>query len=260
MKNKEGRLIMRKRMVIIFSILLLLFSITDVRQTYAGSNIPSKAKEFNGNYYYVYEEKTTWETAKEYCEALGGHLAVITSASEQAFLSKLVSKNMYYWLGGYRVSNDWKWVTNETWNFTDWNYEGSGNYLYMNYSGYESWLTSENINNYNDGYICEWEAEDVDTRLPIKAVISSVKKASSTSATITWKRISDAEGYSVYMKTGIKGTYKKIADIKEGDIATYTQNGLEKGNTYYFRVRAYKTVYDEKSYGELSTSKKIYMK
>lgn len=247
---------MKKKVISFSCIIFLILFLVPIQNTYAGGSIPTKAVERNGNYYYVYKDNISWEAAKENCEALGGHLAVITSASEQAFVNKLVDSKRY-WLGGYKVSDQWKWVTGETWKFTDW-YDDNGNYLIIVPSTSNAWTSSWDNSTY--GYICEWEAEDVDTRLPVKVVLSSVKKASSSAVTLTWKNVSDAEGYCVYMKTGADGKYEKIANIDAGDITTYLKDKLEKGKTYYFRVRAYKTIYGEKSYGELSISKKIYLK
>ena len=33
----------------------------------------------------------TWTEAKAYCESLGGHLATITSAGEQAFIESIIN-------------------------------------------------------------------------------------------------------------------------------------------------------------------------
>ncbi len=254
---------MKRRMLLVLCTLVFIITLIPAKQADAVGTIPKGAKEFKGNYYYVYNDEMSWEAAKETCESLGGHLVVITSASEQDFIEKLdgFSYGSGYWMGGYRKSDEWCWVTGETWKFNNWR-EGypSNNSSWdrlLYYTSYEKWI---NTSDESRSYICEWEAEDVDTRLPAKVVLSSVKKASSTSVTITWKTVNDAEGYSIYMKTGAEGKYTKIADIKEGDITTYMKNDLSKGNTYYYRVRAYKTIYDDKSYGELSISKKITLK
>jgi hypothetical protein len=251
---------MKRKILLVLFTLVFIITLIPPKQADAAGTIPKGAKEFKGNYYYVYKDEMSWEAAKETCESLGGHLVVITSASEQDFIEKMAKeRNCTYWLGGYRNSDDWKWVTGETWKFTAWN-SGSPytmyDHNYLRLVDNNLW-TNDYQSGYRFGYICEWEAEDVDTRLPEKVVISSVKKAASTSVIITWKAVNDAEGYSIYMKTGAEGKYTKIADIKEGDITTYMKNDLSKGNVYYYRVRAYKTIYSEKSYGELSKSKKI---
>jgi len=252
---------MKKRFTSVLCALVLLLTLTPVQQTKAADSlIPKDAKEYKGNYYYIYKDETTWEAAKENCEAVGGHLATITSASEQAFVKKLCENTkIFIWIGG-TYTDKWEWVTGEKWNFTTWesnaNYQ-SENSIFLDVYSLYNWTVRPN--RWNQFYLCEWEAEDVDTRLPVKAIISSVKKASSTSVNITWREIEDAEGYSIYMKVGKDGKYKKIASTKEGDITTYKMSKLKAG-TYYFRVRAYKTVYDEKSYGELSASKKITLK
>jgi hypothetical protein len=62
------------------------------------------------------------------------------------------------------------------------------------------------------------------------------------------------------MKTGKKGTYKKIDTVKGASTTTYIADGLKSGKTYYFRIRAYKKIYGERCYGELSIEKKIKMK
>ncbi len=253
---------MKRRILSVLCVLVFIITLIPAKQADAAGTIPKGAKEFKGNYYYVYKDEMTWEAAKETCESLGGHLVVVTSASEQDFIEKMTKDiNRSYWLGGYRNSDEWRWVTGETWKFTKWS-SSSPNPIpdsnYLRFFDNRAWTNDGN--NVSCSYICEWEAEDVDTRLPAKVVISSAKKASSTSVTITWKTVNDAEGYSIYMKTGAEGRYMKIADIKEADITTYMINDLSIGNTYYYRVRAYKTIYDEKSYGELSIPKKVIMK
>lgn len=43
-------------------------------------------REFGGNQYQLFDVSMTWPEAKAYCESLGGHLATITSAEEQAYI------------------------------------------------------------------------------------------------------------------------------------------------------------------------------
>ncbi|MGM9533478.1 fibronectin type III domain-containing protein, partial [Intestinibacter sp.] len=77
----------------------------------------------------------------------------------------------------------------------------------------------------------------------------------SRSIKVSWTNCSTkATGYEVYMATSKSGTYKLI---KTTTSKSYTKTGLTKGKTYYFKVRAYRTVSGEKIYGNYSTVKYI---
>lgn len=118
----------------------------------------------------------TWYEAKAYCESLGGYLATITSREEQNIITNLIrDRRNFYWLGGTDVSveGEWKWITGEVWNYTNWD-SGQPD----NLSGYdqvpENYLTIRSYNGrWNDlqdiadsigeatisngGFICEWD-------------------------------------------------------------------------------------------------------
>ncbi len=100
----------------------------------------------NGHYYEVVEASTSWPDADTGAQAkshlsVQGHLATITSAAEQAFVTSLMvsdSPNQHCWAGGYQPDGaaepggGWSWVTGETWSFTSW-YPGEPNqYLGFN--------------------------------------------------------------------------------------------------------------------------------
>lgn len=84
---------------------------------------------------------------------MGGYLATLTSAAENAFVAALVSaggRNAF--LGGYQsnpwalANETWTWVTGEAWDFTAWtdgepNDQGSPN---------ESFLEMFTIGSWND--------------------------------------------------------------------------------------------------------------
>ncbi|MGN0550517.1 MAG: Ig-like domain-containing protein [Acutalibacteraceae bacterium] len=67
----------------------------------------------------------------------------------------------------------------------------------------------------------------------------TVKKASGTSAAISWSKQTGAKGYMIYRSTSKNGTYTKI---KTTTSTKYTNTGLKKGKTYYYKVRAYVTI------------------
>jgi fibronectin type 3 domain-containing protein len=68
-------------------------------------------------------------------------------------------------------------------------------------------------------------------------------------ARLTWKSVSGASGYQVYRATSGSGTYNLI---KTTPYLSYNNINLTTGNTYYYKVRAYKTVGSAKVYGSFT--------
>lgn len=95
--------------------------------------------------------------------------------------------------------------------------------------------------------------------LPGRTTLSSVKKSGTTKAKVSWKKVSGATAYEVYLKNG-SGKYKLVKTITKGTTVSYTQTRLKKGNTYSFKVRAYVKVGSKKYYGSCSSVKKLKMK
>lgn len=91
---------------------------------------------------------------------------------------------------------------------------------------------------------------------PKKVTGLKLSKKKSASVKIKWKKATGASGYEVAMKTGKKGKYKKVADVKSESKVTYTKKKLKKGKTYYVKVRAYKIIDGKKVYGAYSSAKK----
>lgn len=89
--------------------------------------------------------------------------------------------------------------------------------------------------------------------------ISSIKMAAVTKATLTWTKISGASGYVIYRSSSKDGTYEKIGKVKDGKTVTYTAAGLSNGKTYYFKVRAYRTVDGSNYCGAYSAAKRKLM-
>ncbi len=90
--------------------------------------------------------------------------------------------------------------------------------------------------------------------VPKQVVISSVKKASSTSVKITWNKISGATGYRIYRTDPKTGKYQYVTQIGSGSTTTYTEKGLAKNTSYQYKIRAYRTVNGEKVFGAYSTA------
>lgn len=116
----------------------------------------------NGHYYARVDDGVLWPAAKAAAEALGGHLATITSQPENAHIAVIATDgnvNVKH-LGGIRDGDTWRWITGEPWSYINW-YPGEPN----NLNGIEIYLATWVIpGTWNDiypayaaGYIVEWE-------------------------------------------------------------------------------------------------------
>ncbi len=89
---------------------------------------------------------------------------------------------------------------------------------------------------------------------PKSLKVTGVKtiKRSTTSATIFWNKSESASGYSIYRATSKNGKYSLI---KSTSALSYTNSKLTSNKTYYYKVRAFKTVNKKKIYGAYSDIK-----
>jgi hypothetical protein len=132
-------------------------------------------------YYLVEFQNHSWQDATiDLFSTLGPgyHLATITSQEEQDFLldyllSSTTSGKDYfgeYWLGGYQYpvntsnkNDNWTWVTNEAWNYTNWiatepnDQGGPGKEQHLGikyFSSFSGWNDEAHYHNIT-GYIAE---------------------------------------------------------------------------------------------------------
>ena len=114
-----------------------------------------------------------WEDANQAAQALGGHLATITSAAENDFVFSIASSSEErhgFWLGGYQLPGSsepdggWGWVTGEPWNYTCWDdgepnnaSEGSEDRLHFHWENGPSWNDLSASDESPRGYIVEYE-------------------------------------------------------------------------------------------------------
>lgn len=174
---------MKKRLV---SLMMAVLILTAIVPAAFAAGIPSDALYFRGHYYYAYSDVMTWTNAKAACERVGGHLATITSAAEQAAVLDYLrgySGCSGYWLGGTDAASegDWRWITGETWSYENWDEEQPDNYYSLDnisptgehdedYLGLavndRNWANNGYWNDFSDnhagsdtalGYLCEWD-------------------------------------------------------------------------------------------------------
>ncbi|MBX7208814.1 MAG: SUMF1/EgtB/PvdO family nonheme iron enzyme [Verrucomicrobiaceae bacterium] len=92
----------------------------------APSQIPADALSFGKSRYAWFSGAITWKEAKEKAEALGGHLATITSAAEDNWVvsqfQTRIAPGKTFWIGGIQEKPNlpWAWVSGEKFDFTQW--------------------------------------------------------------------------------------------------------------------------------------------
>lgn len=137
------------------------------------AQIPSGAVEFDGHYYYLFDNgKDNWSEAHNYCKSLGGDLAVINNGDENAFLFQYMQSQGYdqafFGYSDEESEGRWYWVSGKTSGYTDWGVNDDGDVEPNSDSRWENFaqLDADMIaGTWNDSafgtnttaYICEWE-------------------------------------------------------------------------------------------------------
>jgi hypothetical protein len=103
---------------------------------YPGAVLWTVASGGNGHWYGIDDQYTpNWKQARSRATQLNGHLVSLTSTAEQTFVSQFVTSrglgSYDVWLGAYRdavsgtsPTQNWHWVTGESWSFTAWRPDG----------------------------------------------------------------------------------------------------------------------------------------
>lgn len=147
-------------------------------------DVLSLAEEFGGNYYAYLDMNLTWEQAKALCEAMGGHLATLSSVAEHDFCADLYRDHSDYshcFLGGTDADTEgiWTWVTDEPWSLQHWmagspdggTWENAVGFAYDAFyqnemevgvlGGFVSNALVDLDANASYPFICEWEEERI---------------------------------------------------------------------------------------------------
>lgn len=94
------------------------------------------------------------------------------------------------------------------------------------------------------------------TAFRTKAKVKNLKKTKVTSRSVRlkWRKTKGATGYQVYRATSKKGSYRKVATTRKNYV---TNKKLTPGKTYFYKVRAYRTVKKKKRYSRFSSVLKV---
>jgi len=90
-----------------------------------------------------------------------------------------------------------------------------------------------------------------------RPAISSAANTAAKKMTVKWKKNAKASGYEIQYT--LKSSFSGAKSVKITKAATVSKviGGLQKGKTYYIRIRTYKTVGKTKYYSAWSASKKL---
>ena len=120
---------------------------------------------FNGHAYKLFRDTKSWDNAKSFCEALGGHLAVIRNEEENIFITDNFFNSGYnLWLGGFFDTSDnlWHWVDGSDWNFSSWAEDRpdnpSGNELFLELFNNQRGTWNDKNGSDSQYFICEWDS------------------------------------------------------------------------------------------------------
>lgn len=143
------------------------------------------------------------------------------------------------------------------------------------YDGDEKWDNNSDKNYYigagtykinNGALVCQMNLDDKETNTnkeeesttnsSEQVKVDKVKnlkmsKATSTSISLKWNKVSGATGYKIYRYNKSTKKYSLIDTVKNK--TSYTNSGLKAGNTYKYYVVAYKTVNSKSYIGDKST-------
>lgn len=78
---------------------------------YSGGYSPDRGIRLGQTQYLLYEQTLPRDASEAYCDSIGGHLAVISSAEEDAAMTELVKDGTadWYWLGASKKNGVWVW-------------------------------------------------------------------------------------------------------------------------------------------------------
>jgi len=259
---------MKKTIILGFATLFFVavLGLVNPSKVNAKMSIPEDALEYNGHYYYYYEDVLSWTDAKEACEKLGGHLVTFSDkAEEDAIWEYIADKANPAWIGLYNdgaidkvfltVDDDWKWVTGEKVKYTNWAinnpdhmhhfiqdtfdmYAAIGKGEEVTAEGYEEFSPTPSWGDFDDqytlslgsvkGYVCEWDIYE------IEVVKKSISLKKGKKYTIEYK-IYDAAGHVEVKKAKatFKSSKKKIAKVtKKGKVTAVKKGSCKITLTY----------------------------
>ncbi len=91
--------------------------------------------------------------------------------------------------------------------------------------------------------------------IPANTAITAIGKGGARAISLQWKKVDGATGYEIWRSTTASGTYTLVRNLSGVNSVAYKNTGLTAGKSYYYKIRAYRTVNGKKVYGNYSAAK-----
>ena len=138
---------------------------------------PPDSTLFEGDRYKVFHELLSWHEARDKCEEMGGHLAIVKGENENRFLTSLVASAGLdaAWLGATdeRAEGRWVWVDGTELRYENWDasrvqpnnrapWGEAEHYMLSLVSRKGAWwdLPDHAEKQFHPGFVCEWGDND----------------------------------------------------------------------------------------------------
>ena len=201
-------------------------------ETTKGITVDVEVMDYKEHSYACYGEADSWESAKDYCEQLGGHLVVINSAKENEAVWNYVNskgyESVYLGLSDTEEEGNWKWVNGDPVEYTNWK-EGEPN-AYTDAENYAEYAFDVEGGYWNDfrydthagvdeiHYVCEWDFEVTgSSNISYEELIATLPTATPMASPTPTPVIIDEEVlYSAYREvlTDYESEMRIVEDVK----------------------------------------------
>jgi hypothetical protein len=103
-----------------------------------------------------------------------------------------------------------------------------------------------------DGACVYGDFTSVKSAKPVLAKVTGLKavKGGKNKFKLSLKKVNGANGYTIYRAAKKNGKYAAVKTVKKGGTLKFTTGKLKKGKTFYFKVKAYRTVGGKKVYSQ----------
>lgn len=107
---------------------------------------------------------------------------------------------------------------------------------------------------FNDGTTGEYSKSISGVALA-KTNFTKIEAKSGKKVALTWKKVSQAEGYLIYRKDSEDGKYNQIGKVTSGKTLTYTDTVKSNNKTYTYKIQAYNTNNGKQGVGAYSSTR-----